>query len=154
MRTVRCSGRRGVSAQAACLPEGISSSGGGRSARGCLPRGVFAQELSAPVHAGIHTLPGEQNDKHLWKHNLSATTVADGNENLAGYSVFWPVLGHNFALHLLVEEEKRLESWDAIENNCSLGVTKFNEKIHFRSSLTTFQLKSDRICKKTFLSSW
>ena len=62
MRTVCCSGHWGR------LPRGVS-------ARGCLPRGVSAQGVAAPVHAGIHTPPCEQNDRRLWKHNLSATKL-------------------------------------------------------------------------------
>ena len=89
-----------------CVPSAAVAVGGGVSAGGvclgcvcpgvpvhggCLPGGgkVTAQEGvypeggvwgSAPVNAGIHT-PCEQNDRRLWKHNLSAT-VADGNKPL------------------------------------------------------------------------
>ena len=31
------------------------------------------------MHASCHAHPPGQNDRHLWKHSLSATTVADGN---------------------------------------------------------------------------
>ena len=57
----------GVVYPGGCLPRGcllgVSALG-----RGCLP------VVSAPVHAGIHT-PHEQNHRHLWKHNLAATTL-------------------------------------------------------------------------------
>ena len=57
MRTVRCSGHlggRGSVCLEGCLPGG------------CLPgRGVYT-----PLWT----------DRHLWKHNLSITTVADGNK--------------------------------------------------------------------------
>ena len=56
MRTVRCSGH-----------------GGGVSAHpGCLPR--------EGVSRGVHRPPVDRIlDARLWKHYLSATTVADGN---------------------------------------------------------------------------
>ena len=54
MRTVRCSG---VSAQSG----------------GCLPGGRVSDQ------GAVHLPPTRgQNDRLLWKHNLSATTVADG----------------------------------------------------------------------------
>ena len=45
-----------------------------------------------PCHACppalLTPLPCEQNDRRLWKHNLSATTAADGNKKgLIGYSL-------------------------------------------------------------------
>ena len=66
------------------------SDGGSAQGRGCLPGGclpgsvclggVSAREISAQggvclLHGGS-TLPS-RTDRHLWKHNLSATTVAD-----------------------------------------------------------------------------
>ena len=50
--------------------------------KGCLPRGVFVGEcLPRGVSAqGVYTFPCGQTDRHLRKHNLSATTVADGNK--------------------------------------------------------------------------
>ena len=67
-----------------CLPGGVSAQGGvhlprglstcqGVSARGCLPAGGVC--LPGSLH-----LPPPWTDRHLWKHNLSATTVADGNK--------------------------------------------------------------------------
>ena len=65
MRTVRCSGRllRG------CLP------------RGCLPR----RGGSAFSLGGCGSLHPLWTDRHLWKHGLSATAVADGNKGRARY---------------------------------------------------------------------
>ena len=62
MRTVRCSGRRAVGC--VCPGEGCVCPGG------CLPH-------PHPVNAGIHTPPSPcgQNDRRLWKHYLSATTL-------------------------------------------------------------------------------
>ena len=54
MPTVRCSSHFG----GGCLPKGVSARGGGS-----LPRGV-----------GRHP-PVRQNDRRLWKHNLSTTTL-------------------------------------------------------------------------------
>ena len=76
MRTMRCSGRRGGVSQHA------------------LGRGVSAWGVSAPVHAGIHTPPPSVDrilDTRLWKHYLSATTVADGKEKVEKKedSFFW-----------------------------------------------------------------
>ena len=84
MCTIWCSGCRdggvcqGVSAQGGvclgsvcpggCLPGGVSAQGV------CLPRGLSARRVCAPVHAGIHP-PHKQNDKRLWKHYLSVTTL-------------------------------------------------------------------------------
>ena len=52
-----------------CVPSAaVVISEGGR----CVPIGVFAW--------GGCTPPPLWTDRHLWKHNLSATTVADGNE--------------------------------------------------------------------------
>ena len=67
MRIVRCSGRRGMSAQ-----EGV---GLGVSAGGCLAGGVCPGGVSAPVHAGIH--PRQWTE--FLKHYLSASSFADGN---------------------------------------------------------------------------
>ena len=62
MRTVRCSGRWGVYA-GMCLP------GGGVCPSACCD--MSAGGVSAPVHAGVHP----PNHRHLWKHNLSTTTL-------------------------------------------------------------------------------
>ena len=69
MRTVHCSDHlpRGVSGQG-----GMSGQEGLCLARGCLPGQGRCDHL--------HTPPG-QNDRRLRKYNLSATTVADGNNN-------------------------------------------------------------------------
>ena len=61
--------------------EGVSTSGGGvhpvqgvsTQWRGCLPRGCMP-----PQNQRQTTPPCRQNDRLLWKHYLSATTVADG----------------------------------------------------------------------------
>ena len=46
------------------------------SGRACLPGGVSARGVSAQGY----TPPLPPVDRHLWKHNLSATTIADGNK--------------------------------------------------------------------------
>ena len=56
-----------VSAQGS-LSRGVCLGGG--LPRGCLPR------------TGVHLPPCGQTDASLWKHSLSASTVADGNYNL------------------------------------------------------------------------
>ena len=80
MRTVRCSGRPlrggvcpGGVCLGGCLPRGICL--GGVSARGCLPRGCVCLGVCLPDPP-----PCGKNDRHVWKHNLSATTDADGNK--------------------------------------------------------------------------
>ena len=57
-----------------CWKKSVAIGGGGVSPRGgvcprgCLPRGVSAQEgVSAPVHAGIHTTPSSP----LWTEFLT-----------------------------------------------------------------------------------
>ena len=100
MRTVRCSGRLlgGVSFQVGvrlegCLLCGVSAQsglcaqdGGVCPVGGVSAQGVSARGVSAPVHAGIHTPnPREQNDRCLWKYNLSANrlqTVTRGSNGL------------------------------------------------------------------------
>ena len=70
----------GVSARG-CLPKGdVCICPGGVSAQGvCLPRGV-----SVCLSMGGVNLPpvGRILETHLWKHYLSATSFADGNEPL------------------------------------------------------------------------
>ena len=71
MRTVRCSGRRvGGGEAGGCLPAGGVCLGEGVSAqgRGCLG-GVWSSACW-----DTHPLC-EQNDRRLWKHNLSATML-------------------------------------------------------------------------------
>ena len=63
MHTIRCSSHLGRG----CLP-----------ARGCLPRGCL------PGMRGVHLPPWT--DRHLWKHNLSATTVADDKNKVVEIS--------------------------------------------------------------------
>ena len=102
MCTIRCSDCRGVSAWGSalggvcpgeclprgclpgwCLPRGVYPGGSPQGEclpRGYLPwgvstRGVSAWVVSAPVHAGIHTAPCEQNHRFLQKHNLATTTL-------------------------------------------------------------------------------
>ena len=68
MGTIRCSGRRGgVSTKGVSAQEGVCLGG--------VCPGGSAQGGSAPVQAGIHPLPCEQNDRRLWKHNLAATAL-------------------------------------------------------------------------------
>ena len=63
MRTVRCSGHLGGDLlREGCLP-GRDVCPRGCLPKGCLPRGVYT------------SLPWT--DRHLWKHNLSATTVKE-----------------------------------------------------------------------------
>ena len=81
MRTVRCSGRLG----------------GGVCLEGCLPRGCLPRGMSAwwgvcsrwcrpqPGPRGRHS-PCGQNDRRLWKHYLSATTVVDGKYEVVARS--------------------------------------------------------------------
>ena len=83
MRTVRCSGRRGgggglpgdVSVQWGVCPE--VSAWGGMSAPGsvCLGGVYPSMHWDRPLPPTC-----EQNHRYLWKHNLSATTVAGGNK--------------------------------------------------------------------------
>ena len=69
MHTVRSSGRWGE-----CLTrKGVSDQGGG-SAQGGVWWGGVCPSACWDTHPHY-----EQNDRHLWKHNLSKTTVADGN---------------------------------------------------------------------------
>ena len=65
MRIVRCSGR--------LLGGGGVSAWGVVSAHGGLPGGGVCQTPHPP--------PDRILDTRLWKHNLSATTVADGNKS-------------------------------------------------------------------------
>ena len=90
MRTVRCSSRRwgGVElCPSACWDTCLGVYApvhAGIPAWGVsipVHAGIPAQGVSAPVHAGIH-IPSAMDrilDRRLWKHYLSATTVADGN---------------------------------------------------------------------------
>ena len=94
MCTVRCSGHlggRGLPKEE-CLPTGRGVySGGAMSAYGGVCQGVSAQRgvsamgsvhlphMNRQTHMGSVHFP-MWTDRHLWKHNLSATTVADGNE--------------------------------------------------------------------------
>ena len=59
-----------------CLHRGVCLLGGrGLPVGGCLPaRGVSACQ-------GVYTSP-PWTDRHLQKHNLSATTIADGNKRI------------------------------------------------------------------------
>ena len=68
MRTVRCSGR--VLGGGGVCPRGVSAKGG-MSAQ----VGVFAQYM----------LPPREQDRHLLKHNLSATTLRTVMKALAYY---------------------------------------------------------------------
>ena len=76
-----CLPRVGVSARGVC-PGGCLP-GQGVSAQGsvCLPRDVSAWP-GGGVSAQGDTSPCGQNGRHLWKHNLSATTVVDGNNKI------------------------------------------------------------------------
>ena len=109
MRTVRCSGRRGVFSRRGdclggvcpgrwCLPGGVCLGGvclGGVCLEGCLPGGVCpggvclgVVSLGVLPWGGVcpggcvsqHALgqthpPRGQNDRHLWKYYLAATTL-------------------------------------------------------------------------------
>ena len=48
----------------------------------CMPLAIYAPCHAPPgTHAPCHARPPcEQNNRRLWKHSLSATTVADGNK--------------------------------------------------------------------------
>ena len=77
MRTIHCSGHLwgggvcpGVSVQGGVCPGGICQ--GGVCSGGVWLAGVVS------VNRGMYTYP-QWTDRHLWKHNLSASTVADGN---------------------------------------------------------------------------
>ena len=70
IRTVCCSSHRG---------------GGGW---GCLPGGVCLRGVSA-CHGGVNLPPWK--DRHLWKHNLSTTTVADGKNNISFLNLMCPL---------------------------------------------------------------
>ena len=73
MRTVRCRGLLG----------GGEGGGGGRGGGGvCMGGGVCLWGCTPPPNCG-------QKDGCLWKHNLSATTVADGNNTKFWMSVSW-----------------------------------------------------------------
>ena len=101
MPTIRCSGRlmggvcpggvvclsarRGV-CPGGCLPGGVCPGGMCVSAKeGCLPRGCVCLGgcLSVCPWEGAHLPPVDRIlETHLWKHYLSATSFADGNEPL------------------------------------------------------------------------
>ena len=88
MRTVRCSGRlMGVGClPGGCLPGGICPGvrvcQGCVSAQGCLPEGCLPEGCTPPP---LWT------DRHLWKHNLSTTTVADGKNNISFLNLMCPL---------------------------------------------------------------
>ena len=76
MRTVRCSGR---------LLKAGGVSAWGVSAQGVSTRGDVYQ---TPLSQG-------QNNRRLWKHNLSATTVVDGNNIMIVHNLTCGVsMGH------------------------------------------------------------
>ena len=75
-----CWGRGGVVCPGReCLPaRGVFACQGGDVClpEGCLPRGCLPPGGCLPARVGVHLLL--LTDRHPWKHNLSATTVADG----------------------------------------------------------------------------
>ena len=64
------------------MPWGVPIQGGVPAQGVCTCRGVYLPRLCVSQHALGQTPPCEKNHRRLWKHNLSATTVADGNKNL------------------------------------------------------------------------
>ena len=116
MHTVRCSGHlrmgvvspggmsaqglcaQGVCAQGVCA-QGVSAQGvsgqwgcvclgGGVWPEGCLPRGFLSRGClprGGCMPRGVYT-SHQWTDRHLCKHNLSATTVADG-KNCCGVNL-------------------------------------------------------------------
>ena len=135
MRTVRCSGL--LPGGWGCVPRGVSDHGGvcpGVSAwvRGCLPRGwqvyAFCRGGVCPEGMGVSAggaclLPGRctrplWTDRHLWRHNLSATTVADGNNSVIRSNLFriFQSLQEGPSIH-----ETRFAVTQFSERNISLG---------------------------------
>ena len=78
----------------------------------------------AQVHAGMHTLPCEQNEKYAYKHYLSQTSFADSkNQPVAWrHSFFCLEICSNF-----LEELSILQSGDS--NSTQLQVRIINEMI-------------------------
>ena len=66
-----------------CLPQGVSA----RPGDVCLARGVFAWPRGFLPGQGLSAWPGGWTDRHLWKHNLSATTVADGKNTKQSFLI-------------------------------------------------------------------
>ena len=114
MRTVLCSGRLG----GVCQGEGVSDQGGvcigGQSAQeGCLPRRVY-------------TTPRGQNDRHLWKHYIFATTVADSNnsgradfQTVNGVLIWVPSVSMRWRTHFTWNYRKRRGRLE-YDRSCSL----------------------------------
>ena len=70
MRTIRCSGRLG--GEGAVHPQADTP-----------PAQFMLDTPPAQSNARVHP-PRGQDDRRLWKHYLSATTVADGNNIIPG----------------------------------------------------------------------